>query len=257
LAAHHIMNDPAGGKHIIILGATSAIAEAAARLWAGEGAHLVLAGRNAGRLRAIADDLRIRGAAAVHVVELDLAAADARSELDSMAKLIGPIDVVLLAYGVLGDQAAAEQDPAAARTVLETDFLSAAAWCLAAANQLAARRAGVLIVIGSVAGDRGRMSNYIYGAAKGGLAILVQGIAHRLAPTGARAVLIKPGFVDSPMTAGIARKGILWSGPDLIAAVIKRSAERGGPIVYAPWWWHFIMSIIRHVPARIFHKTKL
>jgi NAD(P)-dependent dehydrogenase (short-subunit alcohol dehydrogenase family) len=101
------------------------------------------------------------------------------------------------------------------------------------------------------------MSNYVYGAAKGGLAILVQGIAHRLAPTGARAVLIKPGFVDSPMTAGIAPKGILWSRPDLIAAVIKRSAERGGPIVYAPWWWRFIMSIIRHVPARIFHKTKL
>lgn len=251
------MTDPEGGKHIVILGATSAIAEAVARLWAGEGAHLVLAGRNAERLRAIADDLRIRGAAAAHVVVLDLAATDARGELDGMAKLIGPIDVVLLAYGVLGDQAAAEQDPVAARTVLETDFLSAAAWCLAAANQLAARRAGVLVVVGSVAGDRGRMSNYVYGAAKGGLAILVQGIAHRLAPTGARAVLIKPGFVDTPMTAGIARKGILWSRPELIAAVIKRSAEHGGPIVYAPWWWRLIMMIIQHVPARIFHETKL
>jgi decaprenylphospho-beta-D-erythro-pentofuranosid-2-ulose 2-reductase len=251
------MTDPEGGKRIVILGATSAIAEAVARLWAGEGAHLVLAARNAERLGAIAEDLRIRGAAAAHVVVLDLAAADARGELDRMAKLVGSIDVVLLAYGVLGEQAAAEQDPAAARTVLETDFLSAAAWCLAAANHFAARRAGALIVIGSVAGDRGRMSNYVYGAAKGGLAILLQGIAHRLAPTGARAVLIKPGFVDTPMTAAIAPKGILWSGPDLIAAVIKRSAERGGPIVYAPWWWGFIMLIIQHVPARIFHKTKL
>jgi decaprenylphospho-beta-D-erythro-pentofuranosid-2-ulose 2-reductase len=251
------MTDPAGGKHIVILGATSAIAEAAARLWAGEGAHLVLAGRNGARLRAIADDLRIRGAAAVHVLELDLVAADARGELDRMGELIGPIDVVLLAYGVLGDQAAAEQDPAAARTVLETDFLSAAAWCLAVANRLAARRAGVLIVIGSVAGDRGRMSNYLYGAAKGGLGILVQGIAHRLAPTGARAVLIKPGFVDTPMTAGIAPKGILWSRPDVIAAVIKKAAERGGPVVYAPGWWRFVMLIIRNMPARILHKTKL
>jgi NAD(P)-dependent dehydrogenase (short-subunit alcohol dehydrogenase family) len=158
---------------------------------------------------------------------------------------------------VLGDQATAEQDPAAARAVFETDFLSAAAWCLAAANHLASRRTGALVVIGSVAGDRGRMSNYIYGAAKGGLGILVQGIAHRLAPTGARAVLIKPGFVDTPMTAGIAPKGILWSRPEAVAAVVKRAAERGGPIVYAPWWWRLVMLVIGLVPARIFHQTKL
>jgi decaprenylphospho-beta-D-erythro-pentofuranosid-2-ulose 2-reductase len=251
------VSDPSGGKRVVILGATSAIAEMAARLWAREGAHLVLAGRNRERLRAIADDLRIRGAAATHVVVLDLSDADARSELDRMAQLIGSIDVVLLAYGVLGDQAEAEQDPAAAQMVFQTDFLSAGAWCLAAASYLASRRAGALIIIGSVAGDRGRMSNYIYGAAKGGLGILAQGIAHRLASTGARAVLIKPGFVDTPMTAGIAPKGILWSRPDVIAAAIKKAAERGGPIVYAPWWWRFIMLAIRHAPSRILHKTKL
>jgi decaprenylphospho-beta-D-erythro-pentofuranosid-2-ulose 2-reductase len=251
------MTDPARGKRVVILGATSAIAEAAARLWAGEGAQLVLAGRSAERLRAIADDLRVRGAAEAQVAVLDLADADAAAELERMAKSIGAIDVVLLAYGVLGDQTAAEQDPAAARKIFETDFLSAAAWCLAAANYLASRRAGVLIVVGSVAGDRGRMSNYLYGAAKGGLGILVQGIAHRLAPTGARAVLIKPGFVDTPMTAGMAPKGILWSRPDVVAAAIKNAAERGGPVVYAPWWWRFVMLIIRNVPARIFHETKL
>jgi decaprenylphospho-beta-D-erythro-pentofuranosid-2-ulose 2-reductase len=251
------MTEPSRGKRVVILGATAAIAESAARLWAREGAQLVLVGRNAGRLGAIADDLRIRGAAATHVVVLDLADADARGELDRMTMSIGSIDVVLLAYGVLVDQAAAEQDAAVARSVFETDFLSASAWCLAAANYLASRRAGVLIVIGSVAGDRGRMSNYIYGAAKGGLGILVEGIAHRLAPTGARAVLIKPGFVDTPMTAGIARKGMLWSRPEVIAAVIKKAAERGGPIVYAPWWWRFIMLIIRQAPSRILHKTKL
>jgi decaprenylphospho-beta-D-erythro-pentofuranosid-2-ulose 2-reductase len=251
------MSESSGGKRVVILGATSAIAEMAARLWASEGAQLVLVGRNAERLGAIADDLRIRGAAATHVMVLDLSAADARSELDRMAKLVGSIDVVLLAYGMLGDQAAAEQDPALAQTVLQTNFLSAGAWCLAAADYLASRRAGVLIVIGSVAGDRGRMSNYIYGAAKGGLGILAQGIAHRLAPIGARAVLIKPGFVDTPMTAGIAPKGILWSKPGVIAAAIKKAAEGGGPIVYAPWWWRFIMLAIRHTPSPIFHKTKL
>jgi short-subunit dehydrogenase len=257
LEARESVSDPSAGKRVVILGATSAIAEAAARLWARDGAHLVLVGRNAERLCAIADDLHIRGAAAAHAVVLDLATADAQSELDRMAKLVGFIDLVLLAYGVLGDQAAAERDAAAARRILETDFLSAGAWCLAAADYLASRRAGVLIVVGSVAGDRGRMSNYIYGAAKGGLGILTQGIAHRLAPTGARAVLIKPGFVDTPMTAQVASKGILWSRPEVIAAVIKKAGQGGGPIVYAPWWWRFIMLMIRLAPASIVHKTKL
>lgn len=251
------MTDISAGQRVVILGATSAIAEAAARLWAREGAHLVLVARNAERLGAITDDLRVRGAAAVHTVVLDLATADAGRELDGFARLAGAIDVVLLAYGVLGDQAAAEQDPAVAKNILEADFLSAAAWCLAAANHLAARRAGVLVVIGSVAGDRGRMSNYIYGAAKGGLGILVQGIAHRLAPTGARAVLIKPGLVDTPMTAHMAPGGILWSRPEVVAAAIRKAAERGGPVVYAPWWWRFVMLIIRLVPSSILHKTKL
>jgi short-subunit dehydrogenase len=251
------MTDPSGGKRVVILGAASAIAQAAARLWAGQGAQLLLAGRNAERLQSIADDLRVRGAAAAQVVVLDLSSVDATAELERMAQSIGPIDVVLLAYGVLGDQAQAEQDPAAARAIFEADFLSAAAWCLAAANYLAARRAGVLIVVGSVAGDRGRMSNYVYGAAKGGLGILVQGIAHRLAPGGARAVLIKPGFVDTPMTAGIGPKGILWSRPDVIAAAIRKAAERGGPIVYAPWWWRLVMLAIRNAPAWLLHRTRL
>src|SRR5258708_886302 len=128
---------------------------------------------------------------------------------------------------------------------------------MAAATYLASRRAGALVVIGSVAGDRGRMSNYIYGAAKGGLGLLAEGIAHRFAPTGARALLIKTRLLDTPITSGLAPKGILWSRPDVIAAAIKRAAERGGPVVYAPWWWRFIMLAIRHAPARILHKTKL
>jgi decaprenylphospho-beta-D-erythro-pentofuranosid-2-ulose 2-reductase len=246
-----------GGRRVVILGATSAIAEAAARRWARAGAHLVLAGRDAARLDVIASDLRIRGAVETHTVVLDLAAPEAACSFDKMAALVGPVDVVLLAYGVLGDQAVGEQDLAAARNVFDTDFASAAAWCLTAANYLADRHAGVLIVVGSVAGDRGRRSNYIYGAAKAGLGVLVQGIAHRLASTGARAVLIKPGFVDSPMTASVGRKGALWSSPEVISAAIVNAADRGGPIVYAPWWWHPIMLIIRLTPTIIFHRTKL
>src|SRR5262249_46176524 len=144
----------------------------------------------------------------------DLAVADAQKSLGEMVARLAGVDIILLAYGILGDQKEAETNPAAAQQVFLTNFTSAAAWCLSAADILESQGQGILIVIGSVAGDRGRASNYIYGASKGGLGVLVQGIAHRLARTRARAVLIKPGFVDTPMTATIAKKGSLWVKPD-------------------------------------------
>ena len=153
----------------------------------------------------------------------------------------------------------AEAEPEEALDIITTNFSSAAAWCLEAANVLEQQGHGKLVVIGSVAGDRGRASNYVYGAAKGGLAVLVQGIAHRLAKRGAAAVLIKPGFVDSPMTAHIARKGLLWAKPDAIGKTIARLAKCSSPrpIVYAPRFWRLIMTVIRVTPSAIFHKTKL
>jgi NAD(P)-dependent dehydrogenase (short-subunit alcohol dehydrogenase family) len=114
-----------------------------------------------------------------------------------------------------------------------------------------------LLVIGSVAGDRGRRSNFIYGATKGGLARLVEGMAHQLAPLGARAVLIKPGFVDTPMTASFSNKGLLWAQPEQVARVIAAAARRGGPIVYAPAYWRLIMLIIRHLPTFIFDRLNI
>jgi decaprenylphospho-beta-D-erythro-pentofuranosid-2-ulose 2-reductase len=179
---------------IIILGALSAIAEAAARKWANQGAHLLLAGRDRGRLESMAADLQIRGGMA-SIYAGDLSSIDAEKAFSEMVRQLGRVDVVLLAYGVLGDQKRAEINPDEAHRILTTDFTSAAAWCLAAAKVLEAQRRGILIVIGSVAGDRGRASNYVYGAAKGGLGILVQGIAHRLVSTGARAVLLSLGLL--------------------------------------------------------------
>jgi NAD(P)-dependent dehydrogenase (short-subunit alcohol dehydrogenase family) len=168
---------------------------------------------------------------------------------------------VLLAYAVLGDQNRAESTLADAQDILRTDFTSAASWCLVAANELEKQGHGSLVVIGSVAGDRGRASNYVYGAAKGGLSILVQGIAHRLAPKGARAVVVKPGFVDTPMTAHIGGKGSLWAKPEAIARIIVGVAdpERSAPppIVYAPWYWRWIMYVIRFTPSSVFHRTRL
>lgn len=247
-------------RRVIVLGATSAIAQATARRYAAEGGSLLLAGRDAQKLETIATDLRARGAAAATVETLDLARpVDAAAQLGAMAARIGGVDDVLLAYGVLGDQARAESDLDEARRLLAVNFTSAAEWCLAAANLLEAQGRGTLLVIGSVAGDRGRQSNFVYGAAKGGLGVLVQGIAHRLAlrGNGARAVLIKPGFVDTPMTGHLAKGGPLWASPDAVAGVIHRAAYDGGPVVYAPWFWRFILLIIRLVPASIFHKRPL
>jgi NAD(P)-dependent dehydrogenase (short-subunit alcohol dehydrogenase family) len=244
-------------KRIVILGAASAIAEAAARLWASQGARLALVGRNGDRLQSIAADLIARGAASAEAVVADCALADPVSTLDAAVERLGGLDVVLLAYGVLGDQLELEGDPAAAADLLSTNFVSAAGWCLAAAKRFERQRWGTLIALGSVAGDRGRQSNYIYGASKAGLGVLVEGLAHRLARSGARAVLIKPGFVDTPMTAHVARKGLLWAQPAEIGQAIVRVANKGGPIVYAPFFWRGIMAVVRAVPASILHRTKL
>ncbi len=243
----------------IVLGALSAIGEATARLYAAEGARLVVAGRNEMRLKQIADDLKVRGAAECLTWPIDLATADAVAEFAKMvAALGGHVDAVLLFYGVLGDQRQAEQDPRILRNIIAVNFASAAEWAVAAANQLERQQVGTLVAVSSVASDRGRQSNYVYGATKAGLTTLVEGIAHRLARSGAHAVALKVGFVDTPMTAHIEKDGPLWAKPGDIANIVKAVADRPGrPIVYAPWFWRWIMLIVRSVPAAIFHKTKL
>lgn len=246
---------------IVILGALSAVAEATARIYAEEGAAILLAGRDAKRLEAVAQDLRVRGAAAAHVAAMDLAQVDGAAvdkALDAWTAELGGLDHVVLAYGGLGDQPTLERDLDAAAQLVDVNFRSAALWSLAVANRLEAQHSGALVVIGSVAGDRGRKSNHVYGATKAGLAVLVQGIAHRLAGSGARAVVVKPGFIDTPMTAHIpGDRGLLWAKPAAIARIVRRAADRGGPVVYAPGFWRLVLLIIRVVPAAIFHKTNL
>jgi short-subunit dehydrogenase len=244
-------------KRIVILGASSSIAEATARIWAAEGARLILVGRDEARLENIATDLKTRGAGAAMPWRLDCANTGAAQQLGNMVEALDGLDVLLLAYGVLGDQAGLEQEPEAVAELIQTNFASAVAWCLAAKAILEKQRTGALLVIGSVAGDRGRRSNFIYGATKGGLARVVEGIAHSLAPFGARAVLIKPGFVDTPMTASITKKGLLWAQPEQVARVIAAAARRGGPIVYAPAFWRLIMLIVRHLPTFIFNRLNI
>jgi short-subunit dehydrogenase len=244
-------------QRIIILGAASAIAEATARLWAARGARLLLVGRNDVRLKTIAADLIVRGAAQAIVWPLDCATADASGELERMAQSLGGLDILLLAYGVLGDQAALERDPGETARLIQTNFTSAVGWCLAATAIFERQRFGALLVIGSVAGDRGRKSNFIYGASKCGLECFVEGIAHKLAPVGARAAVIKPGYVDTPMTASMTKTGPLWAVPDHVAAIIVRTGDKGGPVVYAPGFWRFIMLVIRYMPVAVFNKLNI
>ena len=245
-------------KRIVILGAGSAIAEATARLWAAEGACLVLVGRDAGRLGHIAADLKTRGAGEAVPWPLDCAARESPAQLEPMVETLGGLDVLLLAYGILGEQAELERDPKAVAAMIQTNFTSAVAWCLAAASILERQRAGSLLVIGSVAGDRGRRSNFVYGATKGGLGRLVEGLAHKLAPLGARAVLIKPGFIDTPMTANVPnRRGPLWARPTDIAPLTAPAARRGGPVLYVPRLWWAIMLVVRNLPTFLFNRLRI
>jgi short-subunit dehydrogenase len=244
-------------RRILILGALSAIAEETARLYAAEGASLVLVGRNAARLAELAADLSVRGARSVEVEAGDLTdTGDAMGRVAAWSD--GRLDAAFLFYGELGDQAQVEGDPDEARRILEVNFTSQALWALALAARFEAQRRGRLVIISSVAGDRGRMSNYVYGASKGAMSLLGQGIAHRLAHSaGASAVVVKLGFVRTPMTAGTNRSGPLWSDPAAVARVIRKAEAGRGVIVYAPWFWRFILLVIRLVPAAVFHRTRL
>ena len=255
------MADHIKPRAVCIVGATSAMAEHTARRLAERGDGLALVGRDPVRLDALAADLRSRGARTVTSTVCDLATlADPDALFDSVAKDLGGLDAVLLYQGVLGDQAQSEASTAAARQVLQINFNNPAEMALAAARRLerSDHQRPVLLAIGSVAGDRGRASNYVYGAAKAGLAVLMQGLHHRFArgTSRVRAVVVKPGFVDTPMTADF-KKGPLWAKPEKVAGIIVSAMDGGGAIVYAPLFWRGVMLIIRLLPQPIMNKVNL
>lgn len=243
-------------RRVLVLGGTSAIAEAAARLHAAEGARIMLAGRQAERLAAVAANLRLLGAAAVEIAVGDLAEDAGPVRLAAMARPFGGFDEVILAYGVLGDQQRLQQDPAETAALFAANLISATQWANAAAAMLDAQGSGALVVIGSVAGDRGKRSNYVYGASKAGLATIVEGIAHRFGSRGPVASLVKPGPTDTPMTAGMKKGGPLWSTPDAVARVVRRAARRSGTY-YAPGRWRWIMLALRLLPRFAWNRLDI
>jgi decaprenylphospho-beta-D-erythro-pentofuranosid-2-ulose 2-reductase len=246
-----------GPTRILVLGATSSIALATMRELAGPGIHFMLVARNGDRLTAVAQDLLTRGSFAVETWIMDLDDTSAHPEmLRAAADRLGNIDLALIAHGVLGDQQAAEMDFEIAAAILHTNFMSVVSLCTWLATYFQLQRAGTLAVISSVAGDRGRKSNYVYGASKAALNVFLAGLRNRIDRDGVQVLTIKPGFVSTPMTAHVPQNA-LFASPQQVAHGILRAIERRRDVVYLPWFWRWIMLLIRTIPERFFKKMNL
>ncbi|MFS2004730.1 SDR family oxidoreductase [Duganella sp. CT11-25] len=244
-------------QKILIIGATSAIAEATARRFAQRGDSLYLLARNGERLDALLADLKLRGAAATAGARFDANDHERHAAVVAQAaEAMGGLDAVLIAHGTLPDQQACQADAALALREIGTNALSVVGLLTHVANRFEAQRGGVIAVIGSVAGDRGRQSNYVYGSAKGMLAIFLQGLRNRLQKAGVHVLTIKPGFVDTPMTAAFP-KGPLWATPEQVAQAIVKAMDRRRNVLYTPFFWWGIMAILRSIPEAIFKKLSL
>jgi decaprenylphospho-beta-D-erythro-pentofuranosid-2-ulose 2-reductase len=244
-------------RRLLIVGAASAIAEATAREFAKKGDALCLVGRSQERLQAIADDLKIRGASMVSVYRLDVREISAyEGMLNFASDALGGLDGALIAHGTLSDQTACERSLDTLLEEMQVNAISVMALCTLLANRFAAQKRGVIAVISSVAGDRGRRSNYAYGSAKAAVTAFTSGMRQRLHPHGVSVVTVKPGFVATPMTAAF-KKGFLWAAPSTVAKEIAASMIAGTPVIYTPGFWRPVMWIIRSIPEFVFRRLSL
>jgi short-subunit dehydrogenase len=242
---------------VLVLGATSGIAEATCRIWAAQGASLFLVARNAEKLAAVAQDLRTRGASYVDTSVADLDDTEHHPHLLAHAinSLTG-MDVAFLAHGVLGDQPQAEQDFNTAAHILHTNLIAPISLLTWLANYCVQRRAGTLAVISSVAGDRGRKSNYLYGTSKAGLSAFLGGLRNRVDREGVTVITIKPGPTKTAMTAGM-KGSEKFADVNKVAQTIVKAIAAKKDNLYVPFQWQPIMFIIRNIPDRIFKKLNL
>jgi decaprenylphospho-beta-D-erythro-pentofuranosid-2-ulose 2-reductase len=242
---------------VAVIGATSGMAHAAMRVWAGRGASLKLVGRDADRLGRIADDLQARGSSSISVLEQSL---DTASDVEAAVSWVfasGPVDVVLIAFGSMPLQSSADSSAVVAYELLEVNGTLNLLCAHAFALRLADQGSGSLAVIGSVAGDRGRQSNYLYGAAKAMVATGVAGLQHRFAGGPVRVTLVKPGPTATPMTDHLRGGRVQLARVETVAADIVKAVDRGSLVVYTPRKWQLIMTIIRLLPRKVFERTKL
>ncbi|MCB1122217.1 MAG: SDR family oxidoreductase [Verrucomicrobiae bacterium] len=242
-------------KTILIIGAYSAIAEETAKLYASQGDRLVLWARNMDRLKSVEQNLRVLGAEDVFLFDADL--DDCTKHGDLLQKTVakaGKIDVALIAHGVLPDQGAIQNDYPAIEASMRTNFLSYISLLTELAAYFEPLKSGTIAAITSVAADRGRKSNYVYGAAKAGASAFVDGLRGRLAAFGVHVINIKPGLVDTPMTAHL-KKGLLFASASKVALGIKKGIEKKRSTIYVPGIWRLIMLVVCAIPEFIFKKT--
>lgn len=245
-------------KNWIVIGATSGIAESVSRLWAARGYKLFLVARDESRLNAQVADMNVRGADQVEAFVMDVVDSSRHSVcFEAAVSAFGHIDGIFIAHGTLPDQKACEADYQTALREIEVNALSVISLCTYAANYFEKEQRGDIAVISSVAGDRGRQSNYVYGAAKGMVSLYLQGLRNRLCKSGVHVTTIKPGFVDTPMTANFEKGGPLWATPDQIAHGIVASIDKQRNSVYLPWFWWGIMAIIKSIPEFVFKKLSM
>ncbi|MFC0711978.1 SDR family oxidoreductase [Azorhizophilus paspali] len=245
-------------KKILIVGATSAIATACARLWAAQGSEFFLVARNGEKLEQTAADIEARGACRVTCHNMDATDYAAHpAMLEHCLAILQQIDIALIAHGSLPDQKSCEQDVGVALREFANNGTSVIALLTVLANHFEEQHCGSLAVISSVAGDRGRPSNYLYGTAKAAVSTFCEGLRARLFKVGVHVMTIKPGFVDTPMTQGLQLPAALVAKPEQVARRIVKGLECRANTLYTPGFWALIMLIIRLIPIGIFKRINL
>jgi len=240
---------------VLLLGATSDIGRALAHAYGKACLPLILVARDASRLDRDVQDLHLRYDVPVRAIECDVLQVDDPGRFyDSLGELPG---TVVSLVGLLGDQTQARLDAAEGRRIMATNFVAPAALLGEAANRMERRGYGTVIGVSSVAGDRGRASNYVYGSAKAGLTAYLSGLRHRLARSGVRVLTVKPGFVATRMTAGMKLPAVLTAQPDEVARAVIRAQEQGRDVVYVRPIWRLIMTVIRVLPESLFKKLSI
>ena len=247
-------------ENVLVLGATSGIAKALCQEMGKRGCHFILAGRDEEELGKIATDLHIRYRVNVYVEAFDSLHFEEHAVFVDrcVQRFEDGLFGVVLCYGHMVEQGTTENDFSAARRTIDINFTSAVSLLNAFANYLASRRRGYIAAISSVAGDRGRQSNYTYGAAKAGLSAYLQGLRNRLYPVGVHVLTVKPGFVDTPMTYGLfSLPSPLVASPEEVARDIDKAIRQRKNELYSPWFWWGIMKVIKFIPESIFKRLRL
>jgi short-subunit dehydrogenase len=244
-------------KSVVIIGATSSLARSLAHQLARRGTNLYLAARDEAELERIAQDLKIRYQVAVGWSRFEALEFDAHGDIcDRILAAASPLAGVIICMGELGHQPTAQTDIDRALAIIQSNYTGAVSILTPLANALEKQGSGWIVGIGSVAGDRGRQSNYVYGSAKGAFALFLQGLRSRLSKRGVHVMTVKPGFMDTKMTFGL--PGLfLVADPDDVARDILTALKKRKNTVYLPWFWWGIMTIIRAIPEPIFKKMKL